>query len=566
MKQIKIIITIISSILLVPNNLYPENKYLWPVKEGKGVLSSSFMEFRRNHYHAGIDISTQRVKGIPAIALDDCSLYEINIAPFGYGRQIKLKLKNGIIVSYSHLEKYTDRIEKIVREGQLGLGSFNMRFQPKEGISFKRGEVIGIVGNTGGFKPHLHFEMQEGDDYINPLTNGLDYTGTFYPKIKGIAIVPLEEGASINGSSKKQIFSSWYNSKKNVYKIEDPISIDGLVGFEIHAYILTEQGNKLFPYRISLFSDDQLFFQIKTDKFKKNDYSQVFHGFDRGLYLHEKGPFIRLFTNEKGRINYTKGMHELKIKIDNFSQDTTMLIFSIETTEGTKEKRSFTNDEKPSIEVNGTEVCLKYDSNNLLLSFEEGTFHDTKYLSYKKSPFYGSQKTLQQVSSVYKLLPEDVIPEKKFHVFIKIPNHFKNNEKYIGLFQLEPQRIRFVGTNRTRKGYIGAILRYPSHILLMQDSKSPSITHIKPTHGSSIRTKTPILRASIIDKGSGLDFTEMHMHIDEKEVPAEYTIMSNEFIFYIKEQPLTKGMHTLKITALDKIGNKRTKKSEFWVK
>ena len=61
--------------------------------------------------------------------------------------------------------------------------------QVKRGQKVKRGEVIGLVGNTGmSMAPHLHYEVRKNDQPINPINFYFnDLTPEEYDKIIELA-------------------------------------------------------------------------------------------------------------------------------------------------------------------------------------------------------------------------------------------------------------------------------------------------------------------------------------------------------------------------------------------
>jgi len=55
----------------------PTGQYVWPL-EGKTNLSSGFCDYRQQHYHGGIDISTDGREGIPVRAADSGHVMRIS--------------------------------------------------------------------------------------------------------------------------------------------------------------------------------------------------------------------------------------------------------------------------------------------------------------------------------------------------------------------------------------------------------------------------------------------------------------------------------------------------------
>ncbi|MFC1643485.1 M23 family metallopeptidase [Chlamydiota bacterium] len=561
----KILPLLLIFLTLANGSFAEDKKYHWPVKNGLGVISSSFCEFRRNHFHAGIDISTQGSKGIPALAVSDGILWEINVTHHGYGRKITLKLDDGTYVSYAHLDKFSEKINKIVKEGQEDLGRFNIKFHPQSDIRFKKGEEIGIIGDTGGFKPHLHIEFSnEEGTFINPLKNGLFYKGVFYPKIKEIAIVPIDLDSLINGKKKKTILTAWKDKKSGLYKVQEPITVNGRVGFEVKSEFLSEQGNKIAPYKIHLFIDGKLVFERVCHFFADSDYLKIFHAYDRELYLNGKGNFVRLFDITDDMAKMLPGEHNIEIGIENYTGEQKSLTFNV-IVQSDKKNVKIRENSNNSVIVNKEEKIIKFDNDKLLVKFPSGTFKNPVEINFRKIKYQGNKKNLKPLTDIYTIIPEDIVPDQEFEIFIKIPKNALGRKEKIGVFQIEPQRIRFAGKDRESfPGYIGVKVQYPTRILLMEDSSSPSISHVKPSHGAKLKTLKPCLRASIVEKGSGLNYSSLKMILDKREVPAEFIVKSG-IIKYCVPIIINKGKHGFEIIAEDNVGNKKVTKSEFFV-
>ena len=149
-----------------------QSKYDFPV-ELPVYLSGSFAELRPNHFHSGIDIKTRGKTGYKIFSLEDGYIQRIQITLGGNGKALYIKHDNGQSSVYAHLEKFSPRIQKIVKEIQYSEKKFEIRLFPKKNqYRIKKKELIGFSGNTGrSTGPHLHYEIRDENDYpINPLT------------------------------------------------------------------------------------------------------------------------------------------------------------------------------------------------------------------------------------------------------------------------------------------------------------------------------------------------------------------------------------------------------------
>ncbi len=154
------------------------------------LLSGNFGEFRQTHFHLGLDIKTQGKEGFPVKSILAGSIRRIRVATTGYGKVLYISHLNGTTSVYAHLQKFSDKIEKIVKGYQYEEQRFLIQKHFKVGeISIDKGEVIGYSGNTGGsFGPHLHFEIRNTSTQtpLNPLRLDLDIQDTRPPSIQSL--------------------------------------------------------------------------------------------------------------------------------------------------------------------------------------------------------------------------------------------------------------------------------------------------------------------------------------------------------------------------------------------
>lgn len=97
-------------------------------------------------FHEGMDFSADT--GIPVYATADGEVVDAGWNPGGYGNKIDISHGYGYLTRYAHLSKI------MVVPGQ----------------EIKRGDLIGLVGNTGkSTGPHLHYEVRYKGQAQNPV-------------------------------------------------------------------------------------------------------------------------------------------------------------------------------------------------------------------------------------------------------------------------------------------------------------------------------------------------------------------------------------------------------------
>lgn len=69
------------------------------------VLKGNYGELRSNHFHSGIDLSTQGKIGQPVRASADGYVSRIKISEYGYGKAIYIDHPNGYTTVYGHLHR-----------------------------------------------------------------------------------------------------------------------------------------------------------------------------------------------------------------------------------------------------------------------------------------------------------------------------------------------------------------------------------------------------------------------------------------------------------------------------
>ena len=237
-------------------------------------LSATFAELRTNAFHAGVDIRTQGVEGKEVFAVADGYVSRIGVSPFGYGKVIYITHNDGFTSVYAHLSKFNQKITDFVREKQYETESFAQNIILKENqFPIKKGDYLGLTGNSGSSGgPHLHYEIRytKTQEPINPMYFGLKIKDTKKPYIKGLAVYPLENSAVNNSDTAIYIKVI---SKDNKFYLENPVfEVNGNIAFGINVYDQADgASNKNGAYSIELYADDELVFNIVSNKYSYDE-------------------------------------------------------------------------------------------------------------------------------------------------------------------------------------------------------------------------------------------------------------------------------------------------------
>lgn len=101
--------------------------------------------YRTGKFHEGMDFTSP--VGTDVIATGDGVVESIEMKQWGYGNNVVINHGYGYKTRYAHLSK----------------------FKVKNGQKIKRGQIIGLVGNTGkSTGPHLHYEVLKNKKPVNP--------------------------------------------------------------------------------------------------------------------------------------------------------------------------------------------------------------------------------------------------------------------------------------------------------------------------------------------------------------------------------------------------------------
>lgn len=288
------VILLIWSLCLADAAVGEAGDYHWPMA-APPALNSSFGEYRPRRFHAGLDFKTWGKEGYPVLAVDDGYVWRVRTSPWGYGKVVYVRLKDGRTAVYAHLSGFAPRVQAVVEEEQerRGFYSVNLFFKPNQ-IQVKRGETLGYSGSTGSGVPHLHFEIRDANQRpLNGLLHGFEVKDTVAPTIQSLALVPLDAGSRVSEKTEPVTIGVKWRPERKRYVARSVPMITGRVGVCVKTYDradATVLSNRFAPYRLRLYVNDREVFETRYTIFAYSQVNQV--ELDRNFALKVRGAGI----------------------------------------------------------------------------------------------------------------------------------------------------------------------------------------------------------------------------------------------------------------------------------
>lgn len=265
---------------------------LWPTDAGRCV-TSSFCEFRSGHFHAGIDISTNGRTGYRVYAVDGGDVVRVRSGCKGYGKALYLRLRDGRTAVYAHLDAFAGAVEDTARAigARTGSAYFDREFPPGT-FPFARGDIVAYSGESGIGVPHLHFEIRDAQERpMDPLRAGLAVTDRTPPRVRRVAITPLDAGSSVDGGPE-------------ALRLDGPeadrvIPVEGRIGLAIDASD-TKDGCRydLAPAAVGMREDGRVTSEVRFDRFSFDETGHLDFQIDPRWSYTSRGRFQNLFRRE----------------------------------------------------------------------------------------------------------------------------------------------------------------------------------------------------------------------------------------------------------------------------
>ena len=548
----------------------PENYFDAPVNIPM-YLAGNFGEIRGNHFHAGIDIKTNQVEGLPVFASAEGFVSRIKVGLYGYGKAVYIEHPNGYTTCYAHLLHFNEELEKYVRNQQYKAKTYEVDVYPKPGaLKISRGEEIAKSGNTGGSGgPHLHFEIRKtaGQIPVNPLLFNFDIKDNIKPIIKTISVYPLNDTSLVNG--KHEPLHTTVRGHNGVYHLPGPLQLTarGVIGVGIET-IDKANGvhNRLGAYRVSMVADG--------DTAYRHEMFEIPFALSRYINAHidyyesakrrrrvqksfiEPNNKLNIYQTSptKGKLFFNEYGHDVYYEVKDAYGNTSNIRFTIDVDRTTPPGRRETPPNstrfsfKKENEYSEGQIAVRFPSYSL--------YNDLDFTHKTEPPLHGAFCEVHHIGNLYTPL------HKYIDVSISldsVPRHLRERLYAVSL----DSRLRVIspeGGSLSARNIFSFRTRSLGPYTVLADTSDPVIKGGFAS-GIPVLTKNDRLKFVISDNESGID--KFEGFVDGNWVLMEFDYKTGEFWFQPDAERLAAGIHELKIYITDAVGNTAVEQTEF---
>ncbi len=545
----------ISQVAISQNKSYPKYSFSSPVKMPI-TLSGSFGELRPNHFHSGIDIKIGGEEGEKVYSPFDGEVSRIKIQAYGGGKNLYIQHTNGYTTVYMHLQKFSYKIEKYVRNYQYEKQTYEFDINiPKGKLRIEKGELIAYAGNSGSSSgPHLHYEIRDTktENIINPLYFGLEVADTTAPYISSILISPEGEYSRIEGMREKQIFDNIRDF--DTIRVTNKISL-GIKAFDQENDLSSKNG--AYIYRVKV--NDKAFWDFQIDEFSFSNSKYINACIDYELYSKTGQRFLftkKLPNNQfPNFITYSNnGILEFEVYetkkieyiIKDFQSNLKTLTFFLQS-QPTFPSNYHIIDDKPT-HIFYWEKENKIIDEGIKVFVPKNSLYDDCFVTYEKVIDSSSKEP------IYKILSNEAL-HNNMELKIQIPKTLLDNPKLKNKLIVVEKKGRYSVSKGGKQEGNEIVTKVNSfgEFGVSYDTITPEINPINFKSNKKLSKKQTTLKVRIKDNLSGI--TTYKGYLNNKWILMEYDGKSSTLTYTIDSKELNSPNNTLRVVVTDRVGN-----------
>jgi len=528
------------------------------------LLSGNYGEIRSTHFHGGIDLKTDQVEGKEVFAADSGYVYRIVVQSGGYGHALYLRHPDKRVTVYGHLRQFSPVVSYWAKEQQYHKRSFEVDLYPPVGqFTFRKGELIGISGNTGSSSgPHLHFEIRDHSAAIplNVLKYDLPIQDGIKPRINWLSVYPLDGNSQVNGLDRNTLIQvSGSNGKYAA--VTDDISVAGNIGFGIETVdYLNNTSNPCSPYMISLFKEEELLFRFVLDSIPFSLTGYVKSHVDYAEKMRSGKNIQKLFLDPNNRLPIYKVA--VNRGVIHFS-DTLLynMCIAVSDAYGNESKLKFRVRSAGYIPLSvnmqddsNVVAEFKYDSLNV---FEEPDIRVVlpRNALYRNIRFRFSRETSDStgLSDIFNVHEVFTPLSKSCVVSIKPKNICPKLQSKVLLASMDEKGQWINQGGNFKNGFVTAQVKTFGRFIIAVDTINPEIIPVKFIPDKNY-AEGQVISFRITDKGSGI--SKYAGYIDKRWALFEYDGKNDLLTYTMDGKRLEKGrFHKFEIMVTDERDN-----------
>jgi len=541
--------------------------YVLPLKI-KPVVSGSFGELRSNHFHSGLDLTTNGKTGYRVYASDKGSVSRIKVSSGGYGKALYIDHPTGHTTVYAHMERYSDKIDSIVRARQYAEKSFAIElfFKPGE-LPVERGEVVGYSGNSGSSGgPHLHYEIRDKATQrpMDPMLFRNDIEDDVKPQIQGLKIYALSSESSIKGKADDYYSPTVHYEGKFHPKGWKQIKAYGKIGIGVQVIdYLSNSWRKCGVSSIELYANDTLIFHSLINQFSFAETRYLNAQIDYAEKISSGKRIQRSFVLPNNRISINKKANTYTI--DARPGQTYNMKYVAKDVTGNTSELYFTILGVDPIQVADIENDMKvlkcnqsYSIDTLGMKIEipkNALYENAELLIHRNDTLIDGL-----LSSVYTIGDPHIPVHKYMSMGIPVNDSIKHlKDKFCVAGVTATNKIYSRG-GHYKDGYIQMSTRNFGRMALAVDTIPPRIRLRKAPASNNYSGRSSI-EILISDNFSGIK--DYECLIDGKWALFEYDAKNSRLTGFFKNIPINSGKHELQVTVKDQKNNQSELKVSF---
>ena len=544
MKKIISLFFLVSLSSFAQNN-YPSDYFRNPL-DIPLRLAGTFGELRNNHFHAGIDIKTNRRIGLPVYATADGYVSRIKVAVWGYGKVMYINHPNGFTTVYAHLNKFGDGIQEYVKNIQYEKKSYETGniFLKENQIKVTKGQIIAYSGRTGGFvAPHLHYEIRDTktEKIINPLLLGIKIQDSIAPKIKKLIAYPIGSNSRINRSLKNQSLSIKKDSLNNY--ITNRLSASGKIGFGVNVYDqLGKELNKngIYSLEMKINGIRHYYHDVETFSFSESKFINLL--IDYEYFSKNKSRIQKTFKEKENKLSIYKDLIEegsitvnegLNYQVEIIAKDFTGNSSSIKIPVVGLKSETILNQKSDTtaykIEKNKFQ---KFSKNGVTIAFPKNTFYEDLFLNFS-------------VNERTAIIHKPTIPlDKKFTITFDSIMYKKSEVNHIYIANMNNKKYPYYMDTRKKSDKIFTTTKTLGRYGLMTDNQPPKIYNPNFKNNDWM-SRIRYLTIKVSDSQSGIKSYEAT--IDNEWILMEYDVKKKKLSYDFRDKKLVGSKHIFKL-------------------